>query len=270
MHGEDDIDHRAAARLWVTASLAAGAAIILDADQTHYLRAVLRLGSGAELLLFNGRDGEWLAQIETITKSAAQAVTLRQTRPQPEEIDVQLLFAPIKRARIEILIEKAVELGVSALVPIVTRRTIVARLNLDRLAAHAREAAEQTERLSVPLVWAPQPLETILETWPKERRLLLCDEGGTAPSMVEALQEVEPCPRSWAVLIGPEGGFEPAELDLVRAFPFATPVSLGPRVLRADTAAVAALAVFQAVRGDWGAARTVAPRSRIPCASRQR
>jgi 16S rRNA (uracil1498-N3)-methyltransferase len=201
-----------------------------------------------------------LGQIAAISKSSASVVPIHQTRPQSEEIDLQLLFAPIKRARIDIMIEKAVELGVSALVPVITRRTIVSRLNLERLNAHAREAAEQTERLSVPAVLAPQPLDAALKDWPSSRRLILCDESGDAPSIARVLQEVEPCPESWAVLIGPEGGFDPSELDLLRTFPFVTPVSLGPRVLRADTAALAALAVFQALRGDWNLGR-VMPRS---------
>ena len=249
MEQEDDRGYRAIPRLWVSESLAAP--VTLDADQTHYLRAVMRLGAGAELLLFNGRDGEWQAKITSISKNSATAEPMRQTRSQQPEIDLVLLFAPIKRGRVEFLIEKAVELGVSALQPVMTRRTIISRLNLDRLNAHAREAAEQTERLSVPPVLAPLALEAALRNWPEGRRLILCDESGTAPSLGKVLQEAEPCAESWAVLTGPEGGFEPSELDLIRRFPFATPVSLGPRILRADTAALAALAVFQALRGDW-------------------
>lgn len=257
MDHDDDINHRTALRLWVTGDLSAAAAIALDGDQAHYLRAVMRRGIGDELLVFNGRDGEWLGRIVALAKSTAQVEPIRQTRPQSQGIDLQLVFAPIKRARMETLVEKSVELGVSALVPVITRRTIVSRLNLDRLTAHAREAAEQTERLDVPAVAAPRALEAVLADWNPDRRLLFCDETGDAPSLATVLQGVEPCPQSWAVLIGPEGGFDPAELDLVRGFPFATRVSLGPRVLRADTAALAALAVFQALRGDWGMARGV-------------
>lgn len=255
MDHDNDIDLRTALRLWVAGDLADGTPVTVDGDQAHYLRAVMRRNIGDELLVFNGRDGEWLVRLAALTKSSAQVLPLRQTRPQEHGIDLQLVFAPIKRARLEILVEKAVELGVSALVPVITRRTVVGRLNLDRLAAHAREAAEQSERLEVPSVAAPRPLEAVLGDWDPARRLLVCDETGEAPSLAAALQGVEPCPQSWAVLIGPEGGFDPAELDLVRRFPFATRVSLGPRVLRADTAALAALAVFQALRGDWGSVR---------------
>jgi len=270
MEQDEDLDYRRAARLWLSQPLALGAAVTLDSDQAHYLRAVLRQGIGDELLVFNGQDGEWLARIAAITKSTASVVPVRQTRGQTQDIDLHLLFAPIKRARIDAMIEKAVELGVSALQPVITRRTIVSRLNLDRLNAHAREAAEQTERLTLPSVHEPRPLETVLRDWPDNRRLLFCDETGSAPSLGVVLQGVEPCAQSWAVLIGPEGGFDPYELDLLRAFPFVTPVSLGPRVLRADTAALAALAVFQALRGDWDISREIPGLSRVPTVPSQR
>ena len=270
MDQDDDIDHRTALRLWVAGDLAAGAPTMLDGDQAHYLRAVMRRAIGDELLVFNGRDGEWLARIAALSKSAGQLAPIRQTRAQAQGIDLQLVFAPIKRARMEILIEKAVELGASALVPVITRRTIVSRLNLERLSAHAREAAEQTERLDVPALSAPRSLEAVLGDWNPSRRLLFCDETGDAPSLATVLQGVELCPESWAVLIGPEGGFDPAELDLIRGFPFATRVSLGPRVLRADTAALAALAVFQALRGDWGTPRGAVSPANSLLDSRQR
>lgn len=269
MDQDDDIDLRRMPRLWLAADLRDGEAAPLDPEQLHYLRAVMRRGVGDEVLVFNGRDGEWVARLDALTKTAGRVVAIRQTRAQTEGIDLQLVFAPIKRARLELLIEKAVELGARALIPVITRRTIVTRLNLERLAAHAREAAEQTERLDVPPVAAPRPLGAVLDAWDPARRLLFCDETGGAPSLAAVLQEGEPCPESWAVLIGPEGGFDPAELDLVRGFPFATPVSLGPRVLRADTAALAALAVFQALRGDWETARG-ASLSAVPSPSRQR
>jgi 16S rRNA (uracil1498-N3)-methyltransferase len=266
MDHDDDSDHRTSLRLWIAGDLAAASPVRLDSDQAHYLRAVMRRSVGDEILVFNGRDGEWLGRLVVLSKSGAQVEPLRQTRPQTTSIDLRLVFAPIKRARLEILIEKAVELGVSALVPVITRRTIVSRLNLDRLSAHAREAAEQTERLDVPAVEAPRPLEAVLSDWDHACKLLFCDETGGQPSLGSVLQGAEPCQESWAVLIGPEGGFEPGELDLLRGFPFATAVSLGPRVLRADTAAVAALAVFQALRGDWETSRgeaTPAPPSSV-------
>jgi 16S rRNA (uracil1498-N3)-methyltransferase len=270
MSQDDDIDLRRVPRLWLAGDLRAGEAAPLDPQQVHYLRAVMRRNIGDEVLVFNGRDGEWLGRLATLTKTAGRIVLTRATRPQNPGIDLQLVFAPIKRARLEILIEKAVELGVSALVPVITRRTVVSRLNLDRLSAHAREAAEQTERLDVPSVAAPRPLEAVLGAWAPARRLLVCDESGDAPSLAAVLQEPEPCRESWAVLIGPEGGFDPTELDLVRGFPFATAVSLGPRVLRAETAALAALAVFQALRGDWRTARGAATRATAVIDSRQR
>ncbi len=266
----DDSDHRTTLRLWVAGDLVAASPVTLNGDQAHYLRAVMRRSVGDELLVFNGRDGEWLSRLVALSKSGAQIEPVRQTRLQSQGIDLRLVFAPIKRARLEILIEKAVELGVSTLVPVITRRTIVSRLNLDRLSAHAREAAEQTERLDIPAVAAPRSIEAVLNDWEPNRRLLFCDETGSAPSLAAALQEVEPCVESWAVLIGPEGGFDPSELDLVRGFPFATPVSLGPRVLRADTAAIAALAVFQALRGDWGTARGIATSASASIATPQR
>lgn len=270
MDQDDDSDHRTALRLWVAGDLVAANPVALDDDQAHYLRAVMRRSLGDEILVFNGRDGEWVSRIVALSKSGVRIEPVRQIRQQGVGIDLRLVFAPIKRARLEILVEKAVELGVSALIPVITRRTIISRLNLDRLLAHAREAAEQTERLDVPAVAPPRSLEAVLNDWEPSCRLLFCDETGDAPSLAAVLQEVEPCAESWAVLIGPEGGFESSELDLMRGFPFATAVSLGPRVLRADTAAVAALAVFQALRGDWGTTRGEATTASTSIATRQR
>jgi 16S rRNA (uracil1498-N3)-methyltransferase len=237
-----------AARLFVSAPLAANAVVPLDSDQVHYLRSVLRLEPGDQLALFNGFDGEWLATIETLGKRAGAARAVRQSRPQPVERDLWLLFAPIKRARIDLIAEKATELGVTRLVPVMTERTNVARVSTDRLRATAREAAEQTERVSVPIVDEPQRLGQALAAFPADRRLLLCDESGTAPPIASALGQT---PSVLAVLIGPEGGFAPGELDGLRKLPFVTPVGLGPRILRADTAAFSALAVLQALVGDW-------------------
>jgi 16S rRNA (uracil1498-N3)-methyltransferase len=236
-------------RLYVTADLAAGASVVLDAAQAHYLKNVLRLAPGARVSLFNGRDGEWRAAIEGFGKEGGTVRLEARTREQGNEPDLWLAFAPVKRARIDFLVEKATELGVSALQPVLTERTQVERVNLERLRANVREAAEQTERLTLPEVREPLSLAHALERWPAERRLLLCDESGTAPDIASALGAEQP--GVWGVLTGPEGGFTQRELDGLRKLPFVCAVGLGPRVLRADTAALAALAVFQALLGDW-------------------
>lgn len=236
-------------RLYSAQSLTADASVPLDDAQTHYLRNVLRLGPGARIALFNGTDGEWWAEIEHLGKSSGAARLAEQRRKPRAEPDLWLVFAPLKRARIDYLVEKATELGVSALLPAITERTIVERLNLDRLRAHAREAAEQTERLTLPELREPAALAAILAGWPAERRLLACVESGAAPAIADLLTQERP--GKWAVLIGPEGGFSDSELDALRKFPFVRAVSLGPRVLRADTAAISALSVLQAFLGDW-------------------
>jgi len=236
-------------RLYVTADLAAGASVALDGSQAHYLRNVLRLDRGAPVALFNGHDGEWRAIIESFSKETCTVRLDRRAREQVPEPDLWLAFAPVKRARIDFLVEKATELGVSALQPVLTERTQVERVNLDRLRANVREAAEQTERLTLPEVRAPLPLARALELWPAGRALLLCDESGISPDIASALHAEQP--GVWGVLTGPEGGFTQRELDALRNLPFVCAVGLGPRVLRADTAALAALAVFQALLGDW-------------------
>ena len=229
--------------------LMAGASVALDASQAHYLKNVLRLELGAPVALFNGRDGEWRAVIEGFGKGTCALKVEQRTREQTPEPDLWLVFAPVKRARIDFLVEKATELGVSALQPVLTERTQVERVNLDRLRANVREAAEQTERLTLPEVRVPLALARALELWPAGRRLLLCDESGTSPDIVSALHAEQP--GVWGVLTGPEGGFTQRELDALRNLPFVCAIGLGPRVLRADTAALAALAVFQALLGDW-------------------
>ena len=240
-------------RLFVETDLAAGSAVPLAEAQAHYLRQVMRRADGAELLLFNGRDGEWRARLSTIGKKGASAEIVERTREQAAEPDIWLCFAPIKRARIDYVAEKATELGASVLQPVLTRHTIVDRVNVERLRANAIEAAEQTERLSVPEVRAPLDLGRLLDGWPSDRRLLMCDETGGGPPITDVLSQLDAATRAapWAILIGPEGGFAESELAAIRRMKNVTSVGLGPRILRADTAALAALACWQALVGDW-------------------
>jgi 16S rRNA (uracil1498-N3)-methyltransferase len=240
-------------RLFVEADLAAGAEAALDEAQAHYLRHVMRRADGAALSLFNGRDGQWSATLSLRGKKAAAAVVGARTREQTVEPDLWLCFAPVKRARIDYIAEKATELGASVLQPIVTRHTIVERVNIDRLRANAVEAAEQTERLSVPDVRPAIDLTRLLGDWPAGRRLLMCDETGGGPPIAEVLAGLDAEARTapWAIIIGPEGGFAATEIDLLRRIKDVTAVGLGPRILRADTAALAALSVWQALVGDW-------------------
>lgn len=236
-------------RLWLEAALAPEARVDLDQAQAHFLKTVLRLEPGSRLLVFNGQDGEWLAEIATLDKKAGYLTLQRQTRAQETSSDIWLAFAPIKAGRIDWLVEKATELGAARLLPVITRRTVVERVKLERLQANAREAAEQSERLDVPEILEPQPLERLLQQWPAERTLLVAAETGSAEPLPEALEALS---GPVGLLIGPEGGFAPEELELVARATFVRRVSLGPRILRAETAALAALAVVQAARGAWG------------------
>ena len=241
-----------AARIYVPADLAAGQSVGLSDAQAHYLRNVLRLAGGAEIALFNGRDGEFRGRIDGIGKDWCSIALAEQIRKQETEPDLWLVFAPVKRARIDYLVEKATELGVSALHPVRTTRTVVERVNVERLQANAVEAAGQTERLTVPVVHAPETLPALIARWPAGRRLIVCDERGQAPPIAEAVAGLrDALSAAAAVLIGPEGGFTETELDGLANLPFVSSVSLGPRVLRADTAALAALAIVQALAGDW-------------------
>ncbi|HUZ73938.1 MAG TPA: 16S rRNA (uracil(1498)-N(3))-methyltransferase [Stellaceae bacterium] len=242
-----------ATRLYIESGLAAGTAVALAPEQAHRLRTVLRLGQGDVVALFNGRDGEWRARIAALGRGTGMVMAEERLRAQADDGDLWLVFAPIKRARLDFLVEKATELGVSALVPVVTAHTMVERLNPARLHAIACEAAEQSERLTLPELRPAVPLATCLAAWPPERRLVLCDETGAAPPIGAAPAALSPGPR--AVLVGPEGGFAESELDALRKLPFVCPVGLGPRVLRSETAALAGLAVVQAMGGDWGAVR---------------
>jgi 16S rRNA (uracil1498-N3)-methyltransferase len=239
----------AVTRLYVTGDLGGCVAVALDEGQTHYLVHVLRAKTGNLVSLFNGRDGEWLAEVTGAAKRGATATCLKQTAPQAGTPDIWLAFAPVKKTPSDYLVQKATELGASVLLPVFTRRTIVARVNEERMAANAIEAAEQSGRVSVPEIRQAIGFDKLLASWPKERRLLFCDEGGDAKAMTQAARESRGGPT--AILTGPEGGFDPSERDALRALAFVVPVTLGPRILRADTAALAALAIWQSVAGDW-------------------
>lgn len=237
-------------RLFVDAALAEGARVEAAEGQAHYLLNVMRAKPADRVSLFNGRDGEWLAHLDRATRRSLSFVCERRTAPQTEVPDLWLLFAPIKKTPADYLVQKATELGARLLQPVFTRRTIVSRVNLERLTANAVEAAEQSGRLSVPECREPAPLEKLIAAWPRDRTLIFCDEAGDAPMLIDALLEM-PEDASYAILIGPEGGFDPAEREIIRALPQAVPVALGPRILRADTAALGALAIWQSVWGDW-------------------
>jgi len=236
-------------RLYLEGRLTPGGAVELDTGQTHYLRSVLRLYRDATVAGFNGADGEWLCHIAEIGKNRGRLTVERQLRSPEPEPDLWLLFAPIKRGRIDWLVEKATELGASALLPVWTTRTQPERLNLERLRAHAIAAAEQSERLSVPELRSPEALGRVLAAWPEERALMVCDESGAGEPIGAAAARLPVGPV--AVLVGPEGGFDQTELDALGKLSFVSRVGLGPRVLRAETAALAALAVYQATAGDW-------------------
>jgi len=233
-------------RLYVDHPLAAGQAVPLSPDQSHYLTGVMRLAVGAGVLLFNGRDGEWRASLTVAGKRGAIATCEAQTRPLQMPPDLWLLFAPIKKARTDFIVEKAVELGVQRVLPVQTRRTNAERLRQDKMTAHAIEAAEQCGATYVPEVADLVPLDRLLRQWPEGRRLYWCDE--TALGRPATLTPVS---GPAAILIGPEGGFDPGEIQRLRGLPYVVPLSLGPRILRADTAAVAAITLWQAACGDW-------------------
>lgn len=239
-------------RLYVPDFLAAGEAVTLTQQQSHYVSHVMRCHAGDSIALFNGQDGEWQAVIDTIGKKTVTLRAMARLRMQKTSPDVWLAFAPIKN-KTDMVVEKAVELGVSALLPVITRRAVVRSVNEEKLAAHAIEAAEQCERLDVPRLAPYADLGALLAVWPKDRLLLYGDEsGGGAPikTVLHALRE-ESEYRNYAVLVGPEGGFAPEEHALLKAAPCVRAFGMGPRILRADTAAVAALACVQAWLGDW-------------------
>jgi 16S rRNA (uracil1498-N3)-methyltransferase len=232
-------------RLFVDRPLGPGMALTLDGAPANYLANVMRLKPGDPVRLFDDRTGEWLAEVTAVTRRAVTLKLAGALRPREEVPDLWLLFAPIKKGRIDWLVEKATELGVARLQPVVTQRTIVDRLNLDRLRAHAIEAAEQCDRTALPVLSEPAKLAPLLREWPADRPLLFADEAGGLP-----LADVAK-PGAAAILIGPEGGFTEEERTLIRATPGATGITLGPRILRAETAAAAAIAGWMATAGDW-------------------
>ncbi|HEY0599023.1 16S rRNA (uracil(1498)-N(3))-methyltransferase [Brevundimonas sp.] len=235
-------------RLHVPQPLSAGSAVLPTLDQSRYLTQVMRLKAGDALLVFNGVDGEWHCIIAEVLKKGVVLRAEEQARAQTTVPDVHLLIAVVKKAALEFAVEKATELGAARIGLVTTRRTQGDRVRMDRLEAIAVESAEQTGRLDVPQIDLPVKLEALLDGWDGSRRLMFCDETGGAPAMA-ALADAGG--ESWAILIGPEGGFAPEERARLRALPFTTAVSLGPRVLRADTAATAALTLWQAAVGDW-------------------
>lgn len=232
-------------RLFVPQGLSAGAAITLDQAQSHYLGSVMRRQPGDMVRLFNGRDGEWAARVASVAKKAVALVAERQSAPQEAVADLWLCAAPLKKGRIDWLVEKACELGVARLQLVTTSRTVVDKPNLERLGAHLVEAAEQSGRTAVPDLPAPLPLERLLKGWPEGRALIFADETGVEAMAATMARLAAPA----AILIGPEGGFTAQERDAIRAHPAAVAISLGPRILRADTAAIAAVAVWQALNG---------------------
>ena len=239
-----------APRLYVDHAIEAGVALPLDKTQQNYLYNVLRLSEGSAVLIFNGRDGEWQSRLAAAGRRHSSLVPEVRVRPQSAPGQLHYLFAPLKHARLDYMVQKAVEMGASALRPVITRRTQASRVNLDRMRANAIEAAEQCGILALPEVRDVQPLAAALADWPADRVLVFCDEDASGDAIAPLLAlagKTAPV----AVLIGPEGGFEPEERAALLALPATVRISLGPRVLRADTAAVAALTLVQALIGDW-------------------
>lgn len=238
-------------RLFVDAALATGAAVAATPGQAHYLRSVMRAGQGEAVLLFNGRDGEWVAGLDWGGKDRCRFAVESLRRPQGPAPDLWIAFAPLKKTGTDFVVEKATELGVSRLIPVFTRHTATARVRRERLIANAVEAAEQCGRLEVPEVAEPLALADLVAAWPAGRRLLVADETGRGRPLADALAATGTARPPLALMVGPEGGFADEELDALDKLPFAVPVSLGPRTLRAETAAVAGLACIQALAGDW-------------------
>jgi len=242
-------DYSTTQRLYVDEDLVAGRQIEPAHGQTNYLLNVLRLKTGDPVLIFNGRDGEWRADIKMKGRKRASLEVVEQTRMQPSPYDLVYMFAPLKQARMEYAVQKAVEMGAGTLQPVLTHHTQMRKVRSEKLQAYAIEAAEQSRILSVPKVIAPQSFYQALDGFDPTRHLIFCDEGEEQRNPISVLEKLKP--RRFGLLIGPEGGFSQSEREHLLTLPFVTPLSLGPRVLRADTAAVAALALIQATLGDW-------------------
>lgn len=242
----------AAPRLFIDAPLAPETALALDRAQANYLLNVLRLRDNDAVLVFNGRDGEWRTRVVAQGRKSAVLVCVEQVRPQWSGPDLAYLFAPLKHARLDYIAQKAVEMGVSRIAPVITRRTQTHRINLDRLRANAIEAAEQCGIVAIPEISPEEPLARALEAIESDRLLVFCDEDAPLANPIQALAALGNRPVKLGVLIGPEGGFAPEEREMVLARGGVLRLSLGPRVLRADTAGVAALTLVQAALGDWG------------------
>lgn len=236
-------------RLYVDGNLASGAAVDIAPEQAHYLGRVMRLAVGDAVLLFNGRDGEWRAEIADIGKRAARLMPVERTRPQSEDPGPWLAFAPVKKTGTDFIVQKATELGAGQLMPVQTANTQTGRLNTERLQTVAVEAAEQCERLTVPPIDDMAGVEALISNWPADRTLFVLDETGAGKPIAAALNGA--AGGAVGFLVGPEGGFQAQELDRFAKLPFVVPVTLGPRILRAETACLSALAVWQAVAGDW-------------------
>ena len=236
-------------RLHLEETLSAGGEIILSREQGHYLTGVLRLSSGDAVRAFNGRDGEWLAYLATVSKKSLSLRCERLVAEAKLPPDIDYIFAPLKHARLDYVVQKATELGARRLRPVMTSRTVAERVNLDRMHANVIEAAEQCNLVHVPEVLEPEKLEKILATWEKGRSLVYCDETMVGHNPLESLKALR---TPTAVLVGPEGGFTDEEKALLKSNAFVIPISLGPRIMRADTAAIAVLTLVQALAGDWG------------------
>ncbi|WP_037316504.1 16S rRNA (uracil(1498)-N(3))-methyltransferase [Ruegeria halocynthiae] len=235
-------------RLYVEHPLGPGQSVELTREQAHYLFGVMRLAVGGHVGLFNGKDGEWLAEVSAAGKRGGTLSCVEQTRPLQMPPDLWFLFAPIKKARTDFIVEKAAEMGAARILPVQTEFTNSERIRQDRLQAHAVEAAEQCGGTFVPEVADLQRLDRVLDAWPEDRQLMFCNEAEVGSALRLAANEKG---QPWAILIGPEGGFSDRERARLAALPYAHVVSLGPRILRADTAAVAALTMWQQALGDW-------------------
>ncbi len=236
-------------RLFLPHPMQANGEVEPDPQQTHYLINVLRMQPGTQLLVFNGVDGEWLASLAEVTRKKVRLSLMTQVRPQPAQSDLVYCFAPLKQGRLDYMVQKAVEMGAGVLQPVLTQHTQMSNIGIDRIRANVIEAAEQCGILAIPEVREVVKLDRLIWEWEPGRRLIFCDEGAETNNPVPALQGI--AEQKLGLLIGPEGGFSEEERQQLRALPYVTPIPLGPRILRADTAAVAAMAVIQATIGDW-------------------